>query len=137
MIKDFKNENIVVLARYKPQINRLRKTFGSKIKILNMSYDGTILLQSADVFIGSGGTMTAESALLGIPTISYNAVPNIIENYLVRKKIVKRETNPKKVSRAVSRYLNSSNVETRKRAKKLVLEMEDPYKKLVTVMKSV
>nr|AIF21721.1 hypothetical protein [uncultured marine thaumarchaeote SAT1000_06_A02] len=40
--------------------------------------------------------MTAESALLGIPTISYDAVPNIIEDYLVRKKLVMREINPKK-----------------------------------------
>ena len=36
--------------------------------------------------------MTAESTLLGIPTISYNAIPNIIENYLVQKKMLKRET---------------------------------------------
>ena len=43
-----------------------------------------IYWNNTDVFvIGSGGTMTAESALLGIPTISYNAIPNIIENYLI------------------------------------------------------
>ena len=39
------------------------------------------------VFVGSGGTMTAESALLGIPTISYNAVPNIIEDLSCQEKI--------------------------------------------------
>ncbi len=50
-----------------------------------MSFDGKHLLNNTDIFIGSGGTMTAESALMGIPTISYNAVPNIIENFLVKK----------------------------------------------------
>ncbi len=87
LVKDFENASIVVLGRYKPQIKRLRKTYGNKIKILNMSFDGKLLLENCDVFIGSGGTMVAESALLGIPTISYNAVPNIIENYLVGKKL--------------------------------------------------
>ena len=52
--------------------------------------DGKDLLSSVDVFVGSGGTMTAESALLGIPTISYNAVPNLIENYLVKNKLAKK-----------------------------------------------
>ncbi len=50
-----------------------------------MSFDGKYLLNNTDVFIGSGGTMTAESALMGIPTISYNAIPNSIEKMLVRK----------------------------------------------------
>ena len=45
--------------------------------------------------------MTAESALLGIPTISYNAVPNIIEAYLVKKKLVRREINPKRVVNSI------------------------------------
>ena len=40
--------------------------FGRKAKIVKMSYDGKHLLKNTDVFIGSGGTMTAESALLGI-----------------------------------------------------------------------
>ncbi len=49
-----------------------------------MSFDGKYLLNNTDMFIGSGGTMTAESALMGVPTISYNAVPNIVENFLVK-----------------------------------------------------
>ena len=90
--KDHKNENIVVLGRYPKQIENLQKLIDKKIKVTKMSFDGKILLNEADVFIGSGGTMTAESALMGIPTISYNAVPNLIENFLVKKSLVKRET---------------------------------------------
>ena len=60
-------------------------------------------LDETDVFIGSGGTMTAESALMGIPTISYNAVPNLIENFLVKKSLVKRETDPKNISKEIEK----------------------------------
>ena len=94
---DFKDENIIVLGRYIQQIINLQKIMGKKIKVIKMSFDGKYLLSDTDIFIGSGGTMTAESALMGIPTISYNAVPNIVENFLVKKYLVKRETNPVKI----------------------------------------
>ena len=90
---EFSDENIVVLGRYEKQIKNLQKIIGKKAKIVKMSFDGKHLLNNTDVFIGSGGTMTAESALMGIPTISYNAVPNIIEEFLVKKQLVRRETN--------------------------------------------
>ncbi len=89
------------------------------------------------VVMGSGGTMTAESALLGIPTISYNAVPNIIEAYLVRKKLVIRETNPKRIAICIKKILGSSNLEIKKKSKIMLNSMEDPYPILVKTMKSV
>ena len=82
-----------------------------------MSFDGKQLLNNTDIFLGSGGTMTAESALLGIPTISYNAVPNIVENYLLKNNLLKRETNPKKITKIIKKFLESSD-DYRKRAKK-------------------
>ena len=62
-----------------------------------------IYLMNTDVFIGSGGTMTAESALMGIPTISYNAVPNIIENFLVKKSHCKEKQIHKRVSNEIKK----------------------------------
>jgi predicted glycosyltransferase len=115
IIRNFHNEKIVIMARY----------------------DGKTLLNSANVFIGSGGTMTAESALLGIPTISYNAVPNIIESYLVRKKLVVRKSNPRQIAISVRKLLDSSNLEIKKRAKKMLDSMEDPYPILVKTIKSI
>ncbi|MCH2402825.1 MAG: DUF354 domain-containing protein, partial [Candidatus Nitrosopelagicus sp.] len=87
--------------------------------------------------IGSGGTMTAESALLGIPTISYDAVPNIIEDYLVRKKLVMREINPKKMVSVMKKVFKSSNSRRKNRAKKMMSSMEDPYPILLKTMKSI
>ena len=133
---DYKDENIIVLGRYTQQIINLQKIMGKKIKVIKMSFDGKYLLNDTDVFIGSGGTMTAESALMGIPTISYNAVPNIIENFLVKKSLVKRETNPKKVSNEIKRIFARKNDENQKRAKKVVKQMEDPIEKLIKIIKN-
>ena len=133
---DYKDENIIVLGRYTQQIINLQKIMGKKIKVIKMSFDGKYLLNDTDVFIGSGGTMTAESALMGIPTISYNAVPNIIENFLVKKSLVKRETNPKKVSNEIKRIFARKNDQNQKRARKVVKQMEDPIEKLIKIIKN-
>ena len=135
IIKEFTIEDILVLGRYEKQISFLKKTFGKKIKIFNKVIDGKALLSSVDVFVGSGGTMTAEAALLGVPTISYNAAPNLIENYLVKSKLVKRESNPKQLVRLVRKFMHSSNNQNKKRAKKALNSMEDPYPKLVRAIR--
>ena len=137
IIKKFHNEEIVVMGRYPSQVKHLAQTFGNKIKILDKVVDGKTLLNTVDVFVGSGGTMTAESALLGIPTISYNAIPNIIEAYLVRKKLVLRKRNPKQIAISVRKLLDSPNLEIKKRAKKMLDSMEDPFPILVKTMKSI
>ena len=133
---DHKNENIVVLGRYTKQINNLQKIIGNKVKIVKMTFDGKYLLNKTDIFIGSGGTMTAESALMGIPTISYNAVPNIVEKFLVRKYLVKRAMSPNKVSTHIKKIVKIKNDQNQKRAKKIVKEMEDPIEKLIKIIKN-
>jgi len=136
IVNDFKGENIVVLGRYTKQIVNLQKVIDSKVKIVKMSFDGKYLLNNTDIFIGSGGTMTAESALMGIPTISYNAVPNIVENFLVKKHLVKREINPNKISNHIKKIFELNNNQEQKRAKKIVKEMEDPIEKLIKIIKN-
>jgi len=135
VVKEYSKENIVILGRYTKQIQNLQKKFGKKATIVKMSFDGKHLLNNTDFFIGSGGTMTAESALLGIPTISYNAVPNIIENYLVKKFLVKREKNPVKICNYIKKIFTTSDSEHQKRVKKIISKMEDPILKLTNVMK--
>jgi len=134
IVNEFKTENIVILPRYDSQIKFLNRIFGKNVKILNKVVDGKALLSSVDVFIGSGGTMTAESALLGVPTISYNAVPNIIENYLVKKKLVRRESDPRRLVNSIRSVISSSNIDYKNRAKKELSSMEEPYAKLIKAM---
>ena len=136
IVNDYKDENIIVLGRYTQQIINLQKMIGKKVKVIKMSFDGKYLLNDTDVFIGSGGTMTAESALMGIPTISYNAVPNIVENFLVKKHLVKRETNPSKISNHIKKIFERKNNTKQEIAKKIVKEMEDPIEKLIKIIKN-
>jgi len=136
IIKNFSDEEIVVMGRYASQVRHLEQTFGKKIRVLSKVVDSKTLLENVSVFVGSGGTMTAEFALLGIPTISYNAIPNIIENYLVRKKLVIRRTNPKQIVTSIRKIFGSKNLEIKKKSKKMLDSMEDPYPILVKTMKS-
>jgi len=137
ILKEFSGQEIVIMTRYATQKKYLQQIFQKKIKILSTVVDSKLLLYNTDIFIGSGGTMTAESALLGIPTISYDAVPNIIEDYLVKKKLVMREINPKKMVSVMKKVFKSSNSRRKNRAKKMMSSMEDPYPILLKTMKSV
>ena len=146
--KDFLGCHITVLTRYEKQAELLKKKFSksaqSKFQIVSKVVDGKKLLLDSDVFVGSGGTMTAESALLGVPTISYNAIPNRIEDYLVSKKIVTRCMTPNKVAERITHvfqltsYRDRGHERTRRlRIKKFVNSLEDPYPILLKTMKSV
>jgi uncharacterized protein len=134
--REHEHYNIIVLARYISQKNRLEEKFGKKVIIMDKVIDGKSLLAITDLFIGSGGTMTAESALMGIPTISYDAAPNYIEKYLVRVGLVKRERNPKKISSLIKRMSKDGKV-NREKAKIILASMEDPYLKLVEVINKI
>jgi len=137
ILKEFSGQEIIIMTRYTSQKKYLQQIFQKKIKVLSTVIDSKLLLYNTDIFIGSGGTMTAESALLGIPTISYDAVPNIIEDYLVKKKLVIREVNPKKMVSVMKKVFKSSNSRRKNRAKKMMSSMEDPYPVFLKTMKSV
>jgi predicted glycosyltransferase len=135
--KEFSDHNVVILARYLPQIRRFKKEFRSKVIVLDRVVDGKGLLKFTDVFIGSGGTMTAEAALMGVSTISYDAVPNRIEQYLVKNGLVRREKDPRKIVKLVKQILKSDAIKTRKRAREVLNSMEDPFSKLLVAIKTV
>jgi predicted glycosyltransferase len=135
IVAKFPNENVLVLPRYRTQIKTLRQTLGSTVRILDKVVIGKTLLENTDVFVGSGGTMTAEAALVGIPTISYNAVPNLVQDFLVRKKLVISESNPKKIVIYIDKLLRSDNKNLQKNARITLSSMEDPLKKLNQVIR--
>ena len=138
IVEKFPNEQKIVLSRYKDQTNELKKIFGSSISLLSKPVNGKELLNNANCFIGSGGTMTAEAGLLGIPTISLNTVPNRIEDFLVKKRIIVRSESPDRISREIYQSLNNvQSIKNRKKnAKKLVSSFEDPYQVLLKTIRS-
>ena len=138
IVEKFPDEQKIVLSRYKDQSNNLKKIFGVDISLLSKPVNGKELLSKVDCFVGSGGTMTAESGLLGIPTISLNAIPNRIEDYLVKKKIIVRSDNPDKISKEIFQSLNNAQISSKrkKNAKKLVATFEDPYQVLLKTIRT-
>jgi len=146
--KNFLGCHITVLTRYEKQAELLKKKFSksaqNKFQIVSKVVDGKKMLLNSDVFVGSGGTMTAESALLGVPTISYNAIPNRIEDYLVSKKIVTRCMTPNEITERINVVFQltsyrgeRSEYNRRMQIKKFVSSLEDPYPILLKTMKSI
>lgn len=133
-LANIKNTKVIVLGRYDDEIKKLKKSLGNQVLILEKSVDSGEILRMIDVFVGSGGTMTAESALRGIPTLSYNAIPNIIEEYLVKKKLVTRVKNINELDQLVLGILNKKSNRTKIRAEKEFKSMENPIKKLELVL---
>jgi|YelNatPaOPRAMG01_1025707.scaffolds.fasta_scaffold05774_13 predicted glycosyltransferase len=122
---------IVVLPRYQEQIFFLKKEFKNveNVKIAEKIIDGASLLGLSSVFIGAGGTMTAEAALIGTPTIScFPSKPTYVEKFLIKKGLVKRSLNPKNIVKLALKYIEDKNVrrEISQKAKALTLKMEDP-----------
>jgi len=138
IVEKFPNEEKVVLSRYENQSKELKRVFGSKISLFSKPINGQEFLRKTDCFVGSGGTMTAESGLLGIPTISLNSIPNKIEDYLVKKKLIVRADTTDKISKEVFRALNDDDfMKKRKiRAKKIIRSFEDPYQILVKTIRT-
>ena len=62
--------DIILLPRNKEQENYYRQTKFLGIKIPDESIGLSDIMENCDLFIGAGGTMTREAAVLGIPTIS-------------------------------------------------------------------
>ena len=138
IVDKFPEEQKIILSRYKEQTENLRKIFGSDICLFSKPVNGKELLNNTDCFIGSGGTMTAEAGLLGIPTISLNTIPNRIEDYLVKKRIIVRSENPEKISKEVFQSLNNLQIikKRKENARKIVTTFEDPYQVLLKTMRT-
>jgi predicted glycosyltransferase len=121
---------IVVLARYPEQVPALRSSLPESVIIPSEAVDGPSLLSFSSLFVGAGGTMTAEASLLGICTLScYPAEPTIVEKYLISQKLVERICNPKRAVRRIRQILANLDAERmrqREKAKSLTATMEDP-----------
>lgn len=61
---------VVVLARSEDQRRAWRQRAASDLIVIEPPVDAQALLRDCSVFIGAGGTMTREAALIGAPTFS-------------------------------------------------------------------
>jgi hypothetical protein len=138
-LKSFaKDCNIVVLSRYLNQIESVKKQFDEKFIVLEKVVDGKSMLMLSDVFIGSGGTMNWECALLGIPGISYTPMKYHINEYLIKKGLIARCRDRNALPKLVRRMLSDKRYkETLKRKSKTELRgMEDLRELTIKTMKA-
>lgn len=126
---------IVVSTRYGLQAPVLRRKFGDKLTILDRIVDGTSLLGSSTVFVGSGGTMTVEAALMAIPAISCfpGEKPQYIR-FLESKGLVETIHSPRIVATRVRDVVvNPEKYEAQRvRGRKLLDWMEDPSRRVMS-----
>ncbi len=124
--------NVVVLCRYVDQLRTIRERFGDSFIVPDKVVDGPSLILRSDVFVGMGGTMTTEAALIGVPTVSaFQGTDLYTEKYLLSKHLLTKARTPDQVTRFVKKTLQGkSNEAIKKRAKKELDRMEDPVERI-------
>lgn len=123
--------NLVALCRYGDQLRRTKARFGREFIVPEDVVDGRSLLEVTDVFVGLGGTMTAESALMGVPTISAFQGSLFTEDYLESAGLLQRARNPVRVAKLAETLLKEDKREGHSaRAKRVLDSMEDPIPKI-------
>ena len=91
LVKDLsESTNITILCRYEDQTKEIAERYEGRAHVIQNVIDGTLLISLAIVFIGAGGTMTAEASLLGKPTISIAPLHFYVEKYLLSAGLVQR-----------------------------------------------
>jgi hypothetical protein len=87
---------IVLIPRDSQQRAKLERRFGSNVIIPKKAIDGPSLLYYSNLFVGAGGTMTRESAVLGTPTISvYHGQLLAADRYLIKRGYMYHTRYPK------------------------------------------
>jgi hypothetical protein len=128
------SSQIVVLPRYETQGQRYERRFGSGVIVPEHVVDAISLLQVSSVFLGGGGTMTAEAALLGVPVISYYpGEATFVERFLIRYGLVERILDSGRIAQRTNAICKSQDFREfcQKKSATLVRSMEDPLRVIV------
>lgn len=134
LAKEFPDGNLVALCRYGGQIDHVRKGFPQFI-VPEGVVDGRRLLMMTDVFVGMGGTMSAEAALVGVPTISAFQGVLQTETYLKSMGLLTKTSDPREIARRASEMTTGRLKNTTERkARRLLDSMEDPIPRVAEVV---
>jgi len=120
---------LVIVPRY--EAGTYRRFFGNNVVILDHGEDTRSILFYSRCFIGAGGTMNAEAMLMGVPTASLYPSSTIVEEFLMKKGLVK--IRDEKILRQWLRSNASTDFNEEKRLLflKRIRKMEDPAEKIV------
>jgi uncharacterized protein len=136
LARDFRGQNLIALCRYEDQLASVRKKFGSAYAVPEQAVDGAGMIERSDVFVGMGGTMTTEAALLGVPAVSaFQGGELYTEKYLLSKKLLLKARSAGDVSKCVRKSLDPAYKDgCRRRARALLDWMEDPAAKVAAYL---
>ena len=126
--------NIIILCRNEDQFDEITKKYKGKAHVLRKVTDAFPLIVGADLFIGAGGTMTAEASLLGKPTISIAPIRFYVEKYLVSSGLVKIAADSREVAKLAEKMINDKKYiySQQIRAKRILDKIEDPIYKMLS-----
>lgn len=131
LLHNFPDTNLVALCRYDYQVEEVKAKFGSKCTVPDDVVSGHDLLAVTDLFVGMGGTMNAEAALMGVPTISAFQGSLYTDAYLESVGLLVKALAPASlVSSAKHLIEDSFRAGYRKKAKRVLDAMEDPVPKI-------
>jgi len=131
LLESFPDTNLVALCRYDFQVKEIKEKFGSRCFVPDEVVSGHDLLSQTDLFVGMGGTMSAEAALMGVPTISAFQGTLYTDGYLERKALLARALTPNELVSHAKRFMSAGfRGSYSKRAKRVLDSMEDPVPKI-------
>lgn len=133
LVKDLaESANIIFLCRYEDQLKEIAERYEGRARVIQHVIDGTVLISLANVFIGAGGTMTAEASLLGKPTISIAPLHFYVEKYLLSSGLVKRACSSRDLLRLTKKMIVDKDYaeKQKKKAKHILDGMDDPVHKI-------
>lgn len=136
LLKLFPEANLVALCRYGYQVDEIRSRFGSRWIVPDEVVSGRGLLDSTDLFIGMGGTMSAEAALMGVPTISVYQGSLYTDRYLQAKGLLARARTPASLASLAKRFVSDAfRQESSRRARRVLASMEDPVPRVAQLIR--
>ena len=129
---------IIILPRYDEQGERFTKRFGNRVIVPEHVIDAISLMRVSSVFLGGGGTMSAEAALLGVPVISYYpGEPTFVEKFLINYGLVERILDSGRIAQRTHAICGSQEFREfyRRKSDRLLHNMEDPIRVIVQKIK--
>lgn len=133
-------QKAVVLPRYSDEVALLKKSIGVHAVVLERPVTDLSLLYYSKLFVGGGGTMTQEAALLGIPTISiYPGKPPKVIRYLIMQQLVQPVKSLESLTaaaKAILRRVSEKREKIRSKAEKILEKMENPAEKVAATVEA-
>lgn len=140
LAKKLNDRKLIISCRYPEQLEIAQKLLQlDNVKVIGELVPGPTLTYYSMLFVGGGGTMTQEAALLGVPAISVypQKLPAVLE-FLKGKGLVIRCKTVEDLICVFTDFLERINEirnEWQRRAKDLWKDMEDPMNVLIQVLK--